>query len=120
MFRPFVALLAFGVEAAALWAYGAWGFHLPLSFPMRIAAVLGAVAGVGAFWGLLLAPKAKRRLQGPAQPVAKIVVFAGAAILTWTMGAPLLALALASLAAASLALEYLLGMPPVTQPGLDP
>jgi hypothetical protein len=120
MVRLLAALLAFSVEAAALWAYGAWAFQLPMKLPARIAAALGAVVGVGAFWGLLLAPRARRRLRGAMQPLAKIAVFAGAMILICATRSPLFAVALASLAAVSLALEYLMGIPPVMPASSDP
>jgi hypothetical protein len=55
MLKVFAAILALGVELAVLWACWIWGFRLPFSLPMRIAAGLALVAAVAAIWG---APRA--------------------------------------------------------------
>ena len=51
MQKALAAILAFGVELAVLWACWTWGFHLPVSLPMRSAIGLCLVVAVAAIWG---------------------------------------------------------------------
>jgi hypothetical protein len=108
------AILAFGVELAVLWACWTWGFHLPVSLPMRSAIGLCLVVAVAAIWGALLAPRARRRLPILPRAIAKIAIFAGAAMLAWNAQAAVLAGTIALLGAISLIVEYVVKAPDTT------
>lgn len=68
-------VLAFVLELAALAALGVWGFTLEAPWPLRLVFGLGAPLLMIVAWGLLLAPRAARRLVMPWLLVAKLVVF---------------------------------------------
>jgi Protein of unknown function (DUF2568) len=116
MLKVFAAILALGVELAVLWACWIWGFRLPFSLPMRIAAGLALVAAVAAIWGALVAPRAKRRLPVLPRAIAKIAIFVGAALLAWHAQETILAGAIALAAAVSLTLEYVVRVPEMASP----
>ena len=72
-------VLAFVLELAALAALAVWGFTLDAAWPLRLVLGLGAPILMIVVWGLLLAPRAARRLVMPWLLVAKLVVFGVAA-----------------------------------------
>ena len=111
MLKVFAAILAFGVELAVLWACWTWGLRLPFRLPMRIAVGLALLLAVAALWGLFLAPRARPRLPLLPRAIAKIVIFAGGALLAWNAQEAVLAVAIALAAAISLILEFVLRVP---------
>ena len=120
MLKFFAAILALGVELAVLWACWIWGFRLPVSLPMRIAASLALVAAVAAIWGAFLAPRATRRLPILPRAIAKIAIFAGGALLAWDAQEAVLAGAIALAAAVSLTLEFVVRVPEMASPQQAP
>lgn len=119
MIRQMAGLLAFGVELAALWSFCEWAFHLPLSMPMRVAAAIAAPLAIAVVWGLFLSPKARWHLPVAIEAAGKFIVFAAAAGLAWMIGQVHFAGALAVLAGASLAVEYLAGVKAVNRRPAD-
>jgi Protein of unknown function (DUF2568) len=116
MLKVFAAILAFGVELAVLWACWTFGFHLPFSLPVRIAAGIALVVAVGAIWGAFLAPRATRRLPVLPRAIAKIAIFVGGALLAWHAQEAFLAGAIALAAAISLTLEFVVRVPEMASP----
>lgn len=116
MLRVTSAVLALGVELAMLVAYGAWGLHLPYSLFLRLGAALVPVLGVAFLWGRFLSPMAPRRLATLPRALGKIAVFVGGTAAAWTAGLPMFASLIAAAAAISLALEFVVGVPPVAEP----
>lgn len=112
MLRFISAFLGLGVELAMLWAYGAWGFHLAASLPLRIAAALAFALAVAVAWGRFLAPRAPRRLPVPARAACKLILFTGAVAAAWSMDQVAFAIAIGAAAAVSLILEYVAGIAP--------
>lgn len=119
MIRQMAGLLAFGVELAALWSFGEWAFRLPLSLPVRGASAIAAPLAIAVVWGLFLSPKAHWHLPVAVAAAGKFIIFAAAVGLAWTMGQVYFAGALAALAGASLALEYLAGIKAVSPRSAD-
>jgi len=93
-------VLRFSLELAALAAFALWGAGA-LSGPGAYALACGAVLLGVAYWGLLIAPKAKRRLPDPARLAAELVFFSIAAVAALASGRTLFALVLAPLAFAN-------------------
>jgi hypothetical protein len=90
----------FLLELCALAAF-AYGAAQSVDGPARYAlAVVAALAAAG-FWGVLMAPTAKRRLADPVRLVVEIVFFAGAGVTLVAVGALWLGVALAVLAIAN-------------------
>jgi len=116
MLKVTSAVLALGVELAMLVAYGLWGLHLPYSLFVRLAAALVPVLGVAFLWGRFLSPMAPRRLTTLPRVLGKIAVFVGGTAAAWAAGLALFAGLIALAAAASLVLEFVIGVPPVVEP----
>ena len=111
MLKIFAAILAFVVELAVLWACWTWGLHQPFRLPMRIAIGFALLLAVAVLWGLFLAPRARRRLPLLPRAIAKIVIFAGGALLAWNAQEAVLAAAIALAAAISVILEFVVRAP---------
>ena len=62
--------LAFLLELALLAALSYWGFQLDASTAVQWLAGLGAPLALAAAWGLVAAPRARRRLPPTALPQA--------------------------------------------------
>jgi hypothetical protein len=90
-------VLRFSLELAALAAFALWGASA-LPGVVAYAVACGAVLVGVAYWGLLIAPKAKRRLKDPARLAAEVVFFSAAALAALASGRPLFAVLLAPLA----------------------
>ena len=110
------ALLGFGVELAALCAFAAWGLHLPYTLFLRLGAAVVLVLAVAALWGRFLSPRAPQRLPMVPRAGSKVLVFAGAVVAAWTAGLTVFAGVIGVVAAASLALEFIVGVPPLVEP----
>lgn len=93
-------LLAFGCEMAMLAALAVAGWLLAPSPPLAVALVFGLPALTGLAWGLWLAPRARRRLRGPALTGAKILVFLGTGAALGVAGHPGWGTALATVSVA--------------------
>jgi hypothetical protein len=116
MLRLTSALLAFGVELAMLCAFGAWGLHLPYTLFVRLGVAIALVLAVAVLWGQFLSPMAPRRLPLAPRALSKVAVFAVGTAAAWTCGLILFAEVIAVLAAVSLVLEFIVGVPPVVEP----
>jgi uncharacterized iron-regulated membrane protein len=87
----FWEVLAFGCELAMLatLALAGWSLAPSSNLAVALAFALPAVTGLG--WGIWLAPRARRRLRGPARALTKIVVFLLAGTAFAVAGHPVLA-----------------------------
>lgn len=95
--------LSFVLEIAMLAAYAYWGYHAvtgPLRWLLAIAAPLLAAV----VWGLLLAPKARRRVGSTAGIALSTVLFLLAALALFTSGQPGLGIAMLALTVVNRAL----------------
>jgi Na+/melibiose symporter-like transporter len=97
--------LAFLLELALLAALSYWGFQLDASTAVQWLAGLGAPLALAAVWGLVAAPKARRRLPPRQLIVFKLVVFALGAALLYSAGEQGLAIALGALALINIGLS---------------
>jgi len=98
-----------------LWAYAAWGLHLPYTLFVRVGVAILLVGGVAVAWGRFLSPMAPQRLATLPRALSKVVVFAGGTAAAWAAGLTTFAIVIAILGAMSLALEFLAGIPPVAE-----
>jgi Protein of unknown function (DUF2568) len=88
--------LRFLLELAMLVSLAYWGWVEGdgiLSWVLALAAPLSAAV----LWGVLLAPRARRRLADPWRLVAEIAFFGSAALALWRSGSALLAVVFAAL-----------------------
>jgi len=99
-----------------LWAYAAWGLHLPYTLFVRIGVAIALVGAVAVAWGRFLSPMAPQRLATLPRALSKIVVFAGGTAAAWAASLTTFAIVIAILGAISLALEFVVGVPPVVEP----
>ena len=90
-------LLKFLLELAMLAAFGYWGFSANHAITIQIAAGLGIPLAVALLWGLLMAPRAKRRLKGFAFHALELVLFGFATLALWSTGQVEIALVFAGL-----------------------
>jgi len=106
--RAFNLGLRFVLEVGALaaLAYGGWHVPGPLWLRIVLAVVLPLAAAV--VWGRWVAPKASHPIPDPLRLVPEWIVFGGATIALVATGHPLLATALAVLAAANRVALHLL------------
>lgn len=89
--------LAFGLELAALAAFGLWGVQTGGSTFSRVLLGAGAPLLLALFWGLLLSPKAPVTLPAPLKLLLKLGVFALAAAAFYSTERPLTAAVFAGL-----------------------
>lgn len=94
----------FLLELAALASLAWWGWRAGDSALARVLLAVGAPAIFAAVWGLLIAPKATRRLPDPARLAVEVVLFAGVAAALVAAGAVWAGLVLAGAMAVSLTL----------------
>ncbi|MGI8591469.1 MAG: YrdB family protein [Nakamurella sp.] len=71
--------LAFGLELAALAAFGMWAFHAGARTSTSVALAVGAVLTAALVWGLIASPRAP--FSSPVLAPVVTVVFLGAAAL---------------------------------------
>ncbi len=110
------ALLGLGVELAALCAFAAWGLHLPYTLFLRLGVAVVLVLAVAFLWGRFLSPRAPQRLPLLPRALSKVAVFTVAVVAAWTAGLTVFAGVIGVVAAVSLALEFVVGVPPVAEP----
>jgi hypothetical protein len=101
-------LLRFVLELGALAALAYAGWQTPASFWVRLLVAIALPLAAAVVWGQWVAPKARRPIPDPLRLVPEWAVFGGAAVALAVTGHPVLAAALAVLAAANrLALHLL-------------
>ncbi len=90
MFTPGFAILAvaFGLELAALTAFGIWGASLGPTSVSRAALGVGVSLLGAVFWGLFVSPKAAISLLPPYQLSLKLAVFTAATTALLDTGHP--------------------------------
>lgn len=69
-------ILAFGLELAALLAFGLWGVHFGQNFLTQILFGVGTPLLTAVFWGTFLSPKAVVQLSPLLQLALKLFIFA--------------------------------------------
>lgn len=84
----------FVLELCMLAALAYWGFQLDGGWLVRVAVGIGAPLLTATVWGLLIAPKAKRRLAEPWRFLVELVLFGLAAAALVGVARPSLAIAL--------------------------
>ena len=67
--------LAFFLELAMLAAYAFWGFQSGPTTILKIVLAIGIPLLVAVIWGLFMAPRSTKRLQGVAYLALKVVLF---------------------------------------------
>jgi hypothetical protein len=97
--------LAFLLELGLLAALAYWGFQLDATTAVQWLAGIGAPLALAVIWGLVAAPRARRRLPLSQLVVFKLVVFTLGAALLWSTGQHGLAIALGTLALVNLGLS---------------
>jgi len=103
---------AFLIELVALVIFGAWGFTIGESVPVKILLGIGAAALMIAFWAMYMAPKAKQRLRDPWHLLFEIVIFGAALLALLNIGRSDLALIWGVIVAINILLSFLLKQRP--------
>jgi Kef-type K+ transport system membrane component KefB len=88
----------FMLELCALAAVASWGSQVSDSTAVNIIVAVAAPLAMAAFWGALLAPSSKRRLEPPLRTLAELFVLALAVAALVEVDAPVLAAILAAAA----------------------
>ncbi len=101
--------LSFLLELCALAAFAYLGYQAGTGTLVKIALALVAALLAAVVWGLVAAPRARRRLKGWLLLAFKLLFFALAAVALAVTAQPVLAVILAVLAAINLGLAYTLG-----------
>ncbi len=73
--KPINLVLTFLLELALLVAFGYWGFQAGSSTLVKILLGIGLPLLVALIWGIFMAPKSARRLQGGAYLALKALLF---------------------------------------------
>ncbi|HEY6879101.1 MAG TPA: YrdB family protein [Polyangiales bacterium] len=68
----------FALELTALYGFGAWGMSALRGW-LRYALCTATVAAAVVYWGVLVAPKSRRRLRDPLRLAAEVAFFVCAA-----------------------------------------
>ena len=89
--------LSFLLELCLLAALGYWGIQTGQGTLAKIALGVGAPLLVAVVWGVFCAPKAAKRLHGPALHVVELALFGAAALALAVAGQPVLAVTFAAL-----------------------
>lgn len=90
--------LAFVLELAMLASFGYWGFQGDKSIWLKWGLGIGIPLAVAILWGLLLAPRAGRRLGSTGGIALSLVLFCLAATGLYQTGQPVPAIIFASIA----------------------
>ncbi|NYE94861.1 amino acid transporter [Psychromicrobium silvestre] len=100
--------VAFVLEVAMLVAAFFWGFR---SFPAPWGIIIGIVLALVlvVFWAYFMAPKAKRRLGWPVQPLLALLLFVVAAVALIVVGWTILGVIMMVIAVLNTALTIYLG-----------
>ncbi len=80
MLKSINLAVSFFLELAMLAAFAYWGFQTGESTVMKILLGIGIPLLVATMWGIFMAPKSSRRLQGTSYLTVKVVLF-GLAVL---------------------------------------
>jgi hypothetical protein len=104
--RTLNLVLRFVLEIVVLIALVMWGLSVSDELIVDIVLGLAAPAVVIVVWGLIVAPKASRRLPDPQRLIVEIVVFATGVLAFLAAGQPILAILLAAASALSLWLMF--------------
>lgn len=107
--RSLNLVFRFILELVVLVALFLWGVSTSGELLVQVVMGLGAPAVAIAVWGLLVAPKASRRLPDPQRLAVEIVVFGAGVLAFVARGDWLLAVLLAAAAAVSLVLMFTWG-----------
>ncbi len=99
----------FSLEMLVLLALFLWGMSMSDSLPIQLLFGLGAPLGVMVAWGMLVAPKASRRLADPVRLVVELVIFSLAALAFGLAVSWILALMFGAAVLISLALMFYFG-----------
>ena len=91
----------FGVELATIVSLGYWGASANASVGVRALLAVAAPVAAGAAWSRWLAPRAPRRLTGPAALVVELMIFAGTSAALVSSGSVLVGMVYASVAVIS-------------------
>ncbi len=86
--------IRFVLELCMLAALAYWGFQLEGGWPLRLLVGIGAPLLAATVWGLLIAPKAKRRLADAWRFMVELALFGLAAAALLAMERPWLAIIL--------------------------
>jgi Protein of unknown function (DUF2568) len=97
--RAFMLALRFVLEVCALVALGYGGWHVPGPAWVRVLGAIALPLLAAVVWGQWVAPKARHPIPDPQRLVPEWVVFGGATVALAVTGHPVLAGALAVLAA---------------------
>jgi hypothetical protein len=103
--------LAFFLELAMLVSFGYWGFWAGKSGMARLGLGLGVPLLAAAIWGIFMAPKSSRRLQGGAYLALKLALFGLAVAALIVAGSPALGVAFGVVVAVNTVLLYLWEQP---------
>lgn len=98
--RPLNLALKFLLELAALAAFGLWGASVAGGVAAVVLAV-GLPVVVAVLWGMLAAPRARRRLPLRLRAPFELAVFALAALALWQAAAAIWGASFAVIAAAN-------------------
>ncbi len=99
--------LSFGLEILVAVTVGYWGYHLASGPYLKIVLAVTVPLLLAVFWGVFLAPMARRRLRMPWLFIVKTMIFAGSALAAYVAGARAFAVILAALIAVNTALVAL-------------
>lgn len=94
--HPLTLAVRFGLELAALVAYGAWGWFAGAG-ALRLLLAVGLPVLAALLWGALVSPRAAVAAPGVVVLAVEALFFAGAVWATAAAGAPRLAVAFAVL-----------------------
>ncbi len=111
--------LRFLLELCMLAALGYWGIQIGQGTLAKIALGVGVPLLVAVVWGVFCAPKAAKRLQGPALPLAELVLLGAAALALYATGHPALAGTFAALVIGTTVLMQVWGQWGLAQHGAD-
>jgi hypothetical protein len=90
--------IRFLLELCALAAVAYWGSRASDSTVVNVVVAIAAPLGMAAFWGILLAPNSRRRLEQPLRTLAELAFLAVAVAALVAVNQPVLAALLAAAA----------------------
>jgi hypothetical protein len=85
--------IRFLLELCALAAVAYWGSRVSDSTVLNVVVAIAAPLGMAAFWGILLAPSSRHRLEQPARTLAELAFLAVAVAALVAVDEPVLAAA---------------------------
>lgn len=103
--NPLNLALRFGLEIAALVAYGLWGWSASTG-PLRFVLAAGVPLLVAVLWGAFVSPRASVPAPGVAVLAIELAIFGGAVAALYISGRPTAAIVLGVLVALHELLSY--------------